>query len=168
MSMKAPKIVERAGFSVGGIDVRTTNAAEMELATARIPALWERFTYESLPGHIPGQTNPGVVLGLYSDFDSDADGAYTLMAGCEVSPESNMPAGLGTKSVPPAKYAVFTSEKGEIPTIIFNAWQEIWAMTPEQLGGHRAYTGDFEVYDERAVNMNNAQIEIWISIHTSR
>ncbi|MBT3358691.1 MAG: AraC family transcriptional regulator [Rhodospirillales bacterium] len=162
--MNAPKILERPGFTVGGIDLRTTNAAEMDLSTARIPALWERFSFESLPGHIPGQTDPGVVLGLYSDFDSDADGAYTLMVGCEISPESKMPVGLRTTSVPPAKYAVFTSEKGEIPSIIFSAWQEIWAMTPEQLGGERAYSGDFEVYDERAVNLNNAQIEIWISI----
>ncbi|MBL6929766.1 MAG: AraC family transcriptional regulator [Rhodospirillales bacterium] len=162
--MKAPRIAKRDAFSVGGIDLRTTNAAEMDLKTARIPGLWERFSFESLPGHIPGQTNPGVVLGLYSEFDSDADGPYTLMAGCEVSPESKMPAGLVTKTVPSSKYAVFTSEKGEIPSIIFNAWQEIWAMTPEQLGGERAYTGDFEVYDERAVHMDNAQIEIWISI----
>ncbi|MBL6946581.1 MAG: AraC family transcriptional regulator [Rhodospirillales bacterium] len=162
--MMAPRITERAAFTVGGIDLRTTNAAEMDLKTARIPALWERFSIESLPGHIPGQTNPGTVLGLYSAFDSDADGPYTLMVGCEISPESRMPVGLVATTVPPAKYVVFTSEKGEIPSIIFQAWQEIWAMTPEQLGGARAYTGDFEVYDDRAADLNDAQIDIWISI----
>lgn len=162
--MQTHKIVDKPAFHIMGISARTANAAEMDPAKAQIPSLWERFSTESLPGHIPHQTGPGVIYGLYCEFKSDADGAYTMMAGCAVHPGAKAPGDLTTREIPAARYAVFTSERGPMPDIVIDAWAEIWAMTPEQLGGERAYTGDFELYDERVANTQDSQIEIWISI----
>ncbi len=162
--MQPPKIVERPAFRVMGIEARTRNNDEMEPSSAKIPGLWEKFSAESLPGHIPHQANPGVIYGLYSDFESDADGAYTLMAGCEVHPGAQPPGTLCVRDVPAARYAVFTSDRGAMPDVVIYTWAAIWEMTPEQLGGERAYTGDFELYDERAVGTRNVQVEIWISL----
>jgi predicted transcriptional regulator YdeE len=162
--MQPPKIVEKPAFRLIGIEARTSNAGEIDPATARIPGLWEKFGAESLPGHIPHQTEPGVVYGVYSDFEDGADGQYTLMAGCAVTANAEPPGTLVTRDVPAATYAVFTSDQGAMPDIVINAWAEIWDMSTEAMGGERAFTGDFEVYDDRAVSRKNAQIEIWISI----
>lgn len=162
--MQPPKIVDRPAFRLMGLAARTSNAAEGDPATAKIKTLWERFSFESLPGHIPHQTTPGVIYGLYCDFEAGVEGAYTVLAGCEVRAGAEAPGTLETRDVPAARYAVFTSPRGPMPDIVIDAWSEIWAMGPEQLGGERAFSGDFEVYDERAVHTHDAQIEIWISL----
>jgi len=162
--MLSPKIVDRPAFRLMGIAARTSNALEMDPATAKIPGLWERFSFESLPGHIPYQPTPGIIYGLYSDFDGGADGAYTLLVGCEVKAGAKAPGTLVARDVPGARYAVFTSPRGPMPDIVINAWSEIWAMTARELGGERAFSGDFELYDERAVHTKDAEIEIWISL----
>jgi len=162
--MQGPKIVEKPAFRLMGIAARTSNAAETDPATARIGKLWERFSAESLPGHIPYQTEPGVIYGLYADYENGTDGDYTVMAGCAVRPGSTPPGTLTVTDVPAARYAVFTSERGPMPDIVVDSWSKIWAMTPGELGGERAYTGDFEVYDDRTANTRNAQIDIWIAL----
>ncbi|MCG8511715.1 MAG: GyrI-like domain-containing protein [Rhodospirillales bacterium] len=162
--MQPPKIVEKPAFRLIGIETRTSNAAEMNPATGKIPGLWEKFSFESLPGHITHQTEPGIVYGLYSDFEDGADGAYTLTAGCAVSADAEPPGNLIAREVPAATYAVFTSERGPMPDIVIKAWAEIWAMNSEAMGGERAFSGDFEIYDDRAASTKDAQIDIWISI----
>lgn len=162
--MQPPKIVEKPAFRLIGIETRTSNSAEMDPATGKIPGLWEKFGAESLPGHIPHQTEPGIVYGLYSDFENGADGEYTLTAGCAVTANAKPPGTLIARDVPAATYAVFTSERGPMPDIVVKAWAEIWGMSAEAMGGERAFSGDFEVYDDRAASPKNAQIDIWISI----
>lgn len=162
--MQPPRIVERPAFRVMGLAARTRNADEMDPATAKIPTLWSRFSFESLPGHIPHQTAPGVICGLYCEFENGMEGAYTVLAGCAVRAGAEPPGTLAVRDVPAARYAVFTSRRGPMPNIVMEAWSEIWAMGPAELGGERAFTGDFELYDERAVHTKDAQIEIWISL----
>jgi len=127
-------------------------------------SLWERFAFESLPGHIPCKPTPGIIYGLYCDFEGGADGAYTLLVGCAVRAGATAPGTLIARDVPAARYAVFTSRRGPMPAIVAEAWSEIRAMTPGELGGERAFSGDFELYDERAVHTKDAEIEIWISL----
>ena len=162
--MQPPRIVDRPAFRLMGLAARTRNAAETDPATAKIPTLWERFSFESLPGHIPYQTTPGVIYGLYCDFANGADGDYTLLVGCEVKAGATPPGTLEIRDVPAARYAVFTTPRGPLPAIVTDAWSAIWAMTPQELGGERAFSGDFEVYDERAVHPRDAQVDIWISL----
>jgi hypothetical protein len=52
--------------------------------------------------------------------------------------------------IPKQEYAKFTTKPAHMPDVIVNAWQGIWKMTPEKLGGKRSYQTDFEIYDERA------------------
>jgi predicted transcriptional regulator YdeE len=162
--MQPPRIVNRPAFRLMGITARTSNAREMDPATAKIPGLWERFSFESLPGHIPYQPTPGIIYGLYCDVENGTAGDYTLLVGCEVKRGAEPPGTLVARDVPAARYAVFTSPRGPMPDIVMNAWSEIWGMTARELGGERAFSGDFEVYDERAVHTKDAEIEIWISL----
>lgn len=46
-----------------------------------------------------------------------------------------------------------------MPACIGKAWQEIWNSDIK-----RAYQADFEVYDERSADWNDAEVDIYISI----
>jgi predicted transcriptional regulator YdeE len=87
-----------------------------------------------------------------------------LLIGAEVSGFDGVPQDLVARTVPKAKYAVFSSEKGPIPQIVYDVWKRIWAWTPLETRGGRAYSTDFEVYDHRAADPTNAQIDVFVSV----
>ena len=51
-----------------------------------------------------------------------------------------------------------TIAKGKMPDCISNSWKDIWDSKIE-----RAYKYDFEVYDERSKDWNNATVDIFVS-----
>ena len=62
-------------------------------------------------------------------------------------------------------YTSLTSERGPIPKVIVEAWQQIWNREDQgQLGGKRAYKTDFEVYDQRAHDPQDSQIDIYVGV----
>lgn len=67
-----------------------------------------------------------------------------------------------TLVIPQGSYQRFTTEKGQMPNVVISAWQAIWKMNQEALGGERNYVADFEVYDERATDPANTMIDIYI------
>jgi predicted transcriptional regulator YdeE len=150
-------------MTVVGITTRTTNQAELS-GESRIAKLWERFMSERIMEKIPNAVTPGLVIGLYTDYESDDDGEYTVLLGTQVKTAERLPDGLESREVKPATYAVIPSDTGKIPTIVIGAWKKVWGMTDSELGGRRAFTADFEWYDERSRNPNEAQLELFISI----
>ena len=156
--------VTRAPITVIGLETRTRNADEMDPTTARIPAHYQTYFGEGIAARIPHKVDPGTMLSLYSDYESDENGEYSLTLGHEVSGGDDVPEGLSVKTLPSATYAVLTTERGALPGVVIEAWQRIWRMSPEELGGKRTYTGDFELYDERAQNPEDAVVDIYIAI----
>jgi predicted transcriptional regulator YdeE len=159
--LKQPnKMVELDAFTIIGIAERTTNALEMT-EQAKIPALWGRFYQEAVMEHIPGK-KANVTYGCYSDYENGADGAYTITLGAKVALDS-VPDGMNAVTLPQARYAVFTSRKGPITEIVPELWQAIWAWS-ETSELVRTFTGDFELYDERCANPEEAQVDIYIAV----
>lgn len=146
------KTVALPEFKVAGIAIHTSNES-----MAEIGALWGRFYKEGIQGKIPNKTD-GSVIGLYTEYEGDHTKPYTLLIGCKVSKAENLPEGFSTKTIPAAKYAVFTA-KGKMPDCIMEAWQGIWNSDIE-----RAYTSDFELYGEKSADPANAEIDIYIAI----
>ena len=159
--MSAAVAVERAGFVVIGIQVRTANRDERDPATARIPKLWGRW--QNVAADMPGLRDEALYA-LYSDYESDHEGPYSLTLGYEVSPETTTPPDMARVVVPRGRYAVVTSERGPMPGIVVAAWQWIWAASQAELGGRRAFRVDYEVYDERSRDPADAQIEIHVGV----
>ncbi|HEX4077220.1 MAG TPA: GyrI-like domain-containing protein [Candidatus Acidoferrales bacterium] len=157
-----PKIVEQAGFSVIGISARTTNANEMS-GKGVIGQAWGRFMSEGLLSKIPNKVDANV-LAVYTDYESDANGAYTFILGAKVSSADNVPPGLVAKKIPAARYAVFTSEKGPVAKVVPQTWSHIWALPRSAPGGSRAYRADFELYDRRAADPQNSQVDVYVGI----
>jgi predicted transcriptional regulator YdeE len=60
-------------------------------------------------------------------------------------------------------YAVFTTDKGPLAEILPAAWQKIFKLEDEGKL-KRTYQTDFEVYDERAQDPQNAQVDIYIGV----
>src|SRR5262249_8899834 len=152
-----PKILEYPSFLFVGLASRTSNVDEMA-GKGKIGEIWQRFYAEEFLRKIPNQANPGVVLALYTDYESDASSPYSFAVGVEVRNVDPLPSGLTAYSVPAAKYAVFTSERGSIPAIVIDVWKAIWSSSIK-----RRYHTDFEVYDGRARDRNDAQIDVYVS-----
>ena len=118
---------------------------------------------EGLLGKIPNKVDSNI-LAVYTDYESDANGAYTFMLGARVSSTDSVPPGMVAKKIPAARYAVFTSEKGFVGKVLPQTWSHIWAVPKSAPEGNRAYRADFEVYDQRAADPQNAQVDIYVGI----
>lgn len=149
-------------MEITGFSTRTTNAQEFG-AGASLPQLWETYFKSNLSAQ-SGLNNPHLIYALYTDYESDANGAYTVIIGHERSKGSVEGEQNGERAfIPESNYMVFTTEKGPVFEVVAQAWGEIWAFF-EKSTIKRAYTGDFELYDSRTFNPQAAEIQIYIAI----
>lgn len=158
---KPVKVEEQAAFNVIGLAVRTNNKAEAT-GQGEIPKLWQRFMQQDTTSKIPNRAEQSLVV-VYTDYESDEKGEYTYLIGSRVTSTSDVPAGLTLKEVPAGKYAVFESEKGPAHAVIPKLWQQIWAMSAQDLGGQRAFQADYEVYPP-GYDALNVQITLHIGL----
>jgi len=158
----APRVVQQDGFTVVGISARTTNAEEMT-SDGVIGATWGRLFQEGVLGKIPNKADPRIVA-VYTDYASDRNGEYTFLLGARVSSDADVPAGMLARKVPAGKYAVFTSEKGPGPKVVPALWMQIASLPQGAVGTDRMYRADFEIYDERAMDPQNLQMDVYVGI----
>lgn len=156
--------VQMPEIQLVGIKVRTNNKAEWDPVTAKISLCVQQYFHQQLADKIPQRKNPGTTFCAYTDYESDHTGEYTFYIGEAVSTIDDIPEGLESHIIPPQTYIKFTTEPGPMPNVVINAWQEIWKMSPEDLGGKRHYHTDFEVYDERAKDHHNVVLDLFIGL----
>ena len=138
-----PEVVRlRQPRPVRGLAVRTTNADEADPTRARIPALWQRFRQSSVAAQLAGQP----VYGVYTDYATDATGAYTLVVGGALPPDGPSASELVSVLIPAGQYLVFTGS-GDIPAAVLGAWRQVWAYFARPDVPARAFSTDFEQYD---------------------
>ncbi|OMD57718.1 GyrI-like domain-containing protein [Paenibacillus odorifer] len=75
--------VEKAKMILAGVSIRTTNEAEMG-PDGGLSQLWETYFQSNIAGQI-ATVNPEYIYALYTDYESDASGAYTVVIGHEVA-----------------------------------------------------------------------------------
>jgi predicted transcriptional regulator YdeE len=158
------ELVTRPEIKLVGLSVRTNNQAEMNPETAKIGALLGQFWSMKIAEQLTKRVNPGVSLAVYTDYESDEHGNYTYFIGEEVSSFEKLPSDLQRLIIPATQYQRFTTAVGSMPGIVIQAWQQIWQMTAEELGGRRVYQADFELYDQRASDLSKASLDIYIGI----
>lgn len=147
-----------------GIKTRTSNKAEFEASTAKIPTCLQQYFHGNIAKKIPNRSKPGVTFCAYTEYESDWTSDYTYFVGEEVSTFEELPEGLEKHIIPIQTYVKFTTDAGPMPEIVVEAWQEIWQTPPKILGGQRNYHTDFEVYDERSLNQQNTVLDIYIGL----
>jgi len=118
---------------------------------------------EGLLQKIPNRADANLIA-LYTDYASDKVGDYSFVLGAKVTDGRHVPLGMVLKRIPAGRYAVLTSDKGPVNVVVPSAWKRIWSMSREELGGERAYKADYEVYDQRATDPQNAQVEIRVGL----
>lgn len=157
-----PKVVQQSGFTVVGISVRTSNAKE-RTPDGVIGKQWGRFMMEGVLGKIPNKADKGIVA-VYADYASDKNGEYTYLLGAKVSSDADVPTGMVAKRIPAGRYAVFTSGKGPAAKVVPEAWMRINSLPKSAVGGDRVYGADFEIYDGRAADPQNSQVDVYVGI----
>ena len=123
-----------AAITLVGIAARAANDRPEAIA-----ALWQRFETEHILASIPHRVSDDVYA-LYTDYEADQHGEYTLLIGCAVERHDGLPDGLVARSIPAADYALVDAS-GPQPQSIVAAWQSIWAGDLK-----RAYSNDFDLY----------------------
>lgn len=146
-------------FKAAGVSVRTNNADESDPAKSKIMPLYKKYFDEGIEEQIPNKENENVFMGIYTDYESDADGDYTLLIAKQVNSFDGLPDNFDSRIIGEAKYLKFTNE-GEMPGVVIDAWKYIWKYFSENNKYERAYTFDFEKYDKTVYN----KVEIFISI----
>ena len=143
-------------FHVIGISVRTTNAAQS--TTQAIEKLWGRWWNEEIQKQIPNSISSDIYA-LYTDYESDFNGAYTLIIGVPVSSLETIPEGFVGITVEKDQYKKYTS-KGKMPEAVLNTWMEIW-QSPDL---NREYRVDFTVHGKKYFDGDQAEVETYISV----
>jgi predicted transcriptional regulator YdeE len=124
-------------FLEAGIGIRTTNKEGQ--SQTDIGELWGKFMVDHLADQIPGKLSDDIYC-VYTDYETDYNGAYTVILGCKVSSVAQLPGGFVDALVPGGKFMVFQPE-GPLPESVAATWQDIWQSDIE-----RAYTADFDMY----------------------
>lgn len=157
-----PKVVSQDGFTVIGITARTTNAKEMT-PDGVIGKQWMRVFQEGVLGKIPNKADASIIA-VYTDYANDHNGEYTYLLGARVTSDAEVPEGMVAKKIPSGKFAVFTSDKGPAPQVVPATWMKINSLPQDAVGADRLYRADYEIYDERARDPQNLQVDVYVGI----
>jgi predicted transcriptional regulator YdeE len=139
-----PTLLQVEPFCVAGISTRTKNADESSPETGKLGKLWQRFYQESIAEKIPHQDSAGGIYGVYSSYESDVNGEYSVTAGMKVSSVESI-GDLSGVDVAGGDYLMFEA-KGEMPQVVINTWLAVWNYFKDNGELRRKYTTDFEHY----------------------
>src|SRR5579863_5165099 len=147
--------IELEKFNIIGISVRTTNQNGQSYKD--IGELWGKFMGQGIAEQIPNKGSHDIFC-MYTDYESDVNGPYTVILGCKTSSLESIPEGFTGKTIAKAAYRKYTAT-GKIPDCVIATWQHIW-QSPIK----RKYIADFEVYGEKAQNPEHAEVSTYLSI----
>ncbi len=143
-------------FNVVGISLRTTN--ENGKAAKDIEALWGKFWNEEIQNQIPNKINNDIYA-VYTEYETDFTGPYTVIIGLPVSSLENIPDGFEGVIIEKATYQKFIS-KGKMPEAVVSTWMEIW----QNKNLNRAYKANFTIHGEKYYDGDHAEVETFISL----
>jgi predicted transcriptional regulator YdeE len=157
-NIMTPRLTPIIPFTISGLSTRTSNRDEGDPSTARLPLLWGRFFGEDVQSSTPEQVPGTSVYGVYSEYESDASGAYTVTVGVSVTTPA---IGLSSATVLGGHYLVFDGH-GEMPQVVIDLWKSVWGYFESHREHTRAFQTDFERY------AGPRDVSIYISISDPR
>lgn len=148
--------MKHSQFDIIGISVRTTN--ENGQSSIDIPELWRRLFTENILERIPGKLDTSIYC-VYTDYEKDFTKPYTAILGCRVENLNTIPEGMVGKVIPGGDFVKFIAKGDVMQGSVFFEWKKIWdSKIP------RKYTADFEVYGEKAQDLKNSEVDIFIAV----
>ncbi len=131
------KVLFKRAFKIIGISTKTGNGH----AASDIATLWQRWFSEGIAEKIPNKVSEEV-LNLYYEYETDQNGAYTVLLGCRVENLDTIPEGLDGDSFHSHNYAVY-KHSGKLPETVIDTWKSIRNETNYL----RTFIVDFDIYD---------------------
>jgi len=98
-----------------------------------------RFHAMSGAASVGGRRDDSVYC-VYCEYEADFSGAFTVLIGCAVDADAEIPPAMKRLAIEAGIFAVF-EPVGELPRSVFETWAEIW-KTPLE----RRYQADFDRY----------------------
>ncbi len=149
-------IITLPGFKLIGLklDKKTTN--ENGQSAIDCGNLWQKFEKSAIIQQISNKLS-SEIYAVYYDYEGDHLQPYSYFIGYKVENNATVPFGLVELLIPSQNYFKFLA-KGQMPECISNCWNLVWDKPLE-----RAYAYDFEIYDERSTDWNDAEIDIMVS-----
>ncbi len=130
-------------FTVAGLRVRTTNAAEHQAATAKIGPMWGQFfseeQVESIPGKIAWLSDLWRVFGVRVRC---LGGVRCHRGCCGECAGKRLRSGADRSGRVPG----VRSAKGTLPEAVIATWGRIWTFFEANPQIQRRYATDFEAY----------------------
>lgn len=154
-----PELIHASERFACGIGVRNSNAAESTPQTSEVFPLWRRFFNEKRGENIGARQSPNLLFGIYSNYESDHDGAYDLHVAGKVNSHTQDFQEFDILRIPAGRYLVFRN-RGTMPQAVLQTWDHIQRFFESNADNQRAFTTDFEVYDLR----DDGGVEIHIAI----
>lgn len=142
-----PLVKQVESFTVTGFSVRTQNKDEFNEKTAKLPNLWQQFYTSELA------TNDNIVS-VYSNYDSDATGPYTVTVGIK---SSSVLTQWHSITIQAGDYLVFQGI-GPMPATVIEIWKQVWDFFVKNTEYRRNFMSDFEVYS------GSDQVAIYIGL----
>ena len=136
----------RPSFTLAGIAQRASSGRRDQIG-----AFWRRFFAEKITQALP-QRNNDAIYSLYTEYDSDHTGEYTLLLGYEIPADAEVGEGLTKTTIPASSYAVIDA-RGPQPDTLIDAWQAVWSSSLA-----RNYSCDFDIH------WGPEAVEIYVSI----
>jgi predicted transcriptional regulator YdeE len=118
--------------------------------------LWQKFETGGFAKKIPDLLS-NAIYAVYFDYEGDHNKPFCYFIGCKVNPGTKVPAGMDRLIIPPQNYSIVVA-RGEMPDCLIESWSKIWKSKID-----RAYRFDFEVYDDRSKDWDDAEVEIFVS-----
>lgn len=148
---------EIPAFTLTGLALKTKTFNANNQSAIDCGNLWQQFEKGNYTDKIPGKLDSDIIA-VYHSYEGDHTKPYSYFIGCRVAPGSAVPDGMDSLTIEKANYHQFIA-KGKMPDCVANSWRQIW-----QSDINRTYLADFEVYDERSKDWNNAVVDIFISV----
>lgn len=143
-------------FKIIGISTETTN--ENGQSIKDVEEIWGKFWNENKSDKIPNKESDEIYA-VYTDYERDYTGKYTLIIGFPVTTLDNIPDGFVGREIFVGRNEKYISQ-GKMPEAILKTWTEIWQDTQLK----RAYRADVTVHGEKYYDGDKAEVETYISI----
>ncbi|RIH75644.1 Integron-associated effector binding protein [Meiothermus taiwanensis] len=154
--MERPVHTLESGFFVAGYELRTSLALEQDPQTARIPPLWHKIESGALELLIPKRRARGKPFVVYFNYESE-QGPFSVLLGYQVMGPDDVPPGLSGLNVPGGRYLMFSVPSAK-PDSVKEAWQQVRAYFRQPGAPKRAFTFDYEVYE------NTQRVSLFVAI----
>jgi predicted transcriptional regulator YdeE len=147
---------KKENFRIIGLKLPHKTINENNQSSKDCGSLWQQFETNNIFNQISEKLS-NEIYAIYFDYEKDDTTPFSYFIGCKVTDNALIPTGLEALEIPTQNYKKFVA-KGKMTACITDTWKDIWNSNV-----NRSFAFDFEIYDERSHDWNNAEVDIYVS-----